>query len=75
MENPKEKEVIFYKIDTDRLGEYQFMEKFDFSEVNVLLFCPSSYYLSIFSYFEYSFDSFIVCAFCFERKDVIVINV
>lgn len=33
VENPKEKEVIFYKIDTDRLGEYQFMEKFDFSEV------------------------------------------
>lgn len=37
IENPKKSEVIFYKVDTDRLGEYQFTEKFDFSEVEAFL--------------------------------------
>ena len=32
-----EREVIFYKIDTGKLGEYQFTEKFDFSEVDASL--------------------------------------
>lgn len=37
VDNSTEREVIFYKVDTDRLGEYQFTEKFDFSEVEASL--------------------------------------
>ena len=37
IENPKKYEMIFYKVDTGRLDEYQFTEKFDFSEVDASL--------------------------------------